>query len=103
MYPIVNYKEIEGETLLFTSTNLSNDQQYLLNIYNSVRTGLCPGDLALHNPGNLFHARWTTTANRILRQYVSSNEPSNTLEILTNYIMKVYAPVWFSIKHEPAC
>lgn len=50
------------------------------------------------NPGTIHHARWLTTANRILRLYVSTSNPSNSLSILVDYIMKVYVPVWFAIK-----
>ena len=39
------------------------------------------------------HSRWLTTANRILRLYVSTDKPSQALKIIIEYIMKVYAPV----------
>ena len=45
------------------------------------------------------HSQWLTTANRILRLYVSTIEPSQTLKIIVEYITKVYAPVWFEIKN----
>lgn len=44
------------------------------------------------------HSRWVTTANRILRLYVSTTIPSEGLKLITNYVVKVYAPSWFNIK-----
>jgi hypothetical protein len=32
-----------------------------------------------------------------------SANPSENLLILSNFILKVYAPVWFSIKQKPSC
>ena len=58
---------------------------------------LCQG-LQFMSPGKLAHSRWLTTANRILRLYVATEEPSDTLLTITEYIMKVYAPLWFSIR-----
>ena len=46
----------------------------------------------------MHHARWLTTANRILRLYVSETSPSPQLIVIVNYIMKVYVRVWFAIK-----
>ena len=58
---------------------------------------LCQG-LQFLNPGKLAHCCWLTTSNRILRLYVATKEPSETLIIITEYITKVYAPLWFSIR-----
>lgn len=43
-------------------------------------------------------ARWLTTANRILRLYISTSNPSNELLTLVVFILRVYAPTWFRIK-----
>jgi hypothetical protein len=51
----------------------------------------------------MVHSRWLTTANRLLRLYISTKNPSTNLKILTNYVMKVYAPSWFTIKMKPSC
>lgn len=51
-------------------------------------------------PGTLVHSRFLTTANRILRHYVSNDAPSQKLITLVNFIMKVYAPMWFAIKSQ---
>ena len=44
------------------------------------------------------HSRWLTTANRILRLYISTDEPSENLNTIAQFLMKVYAPTWFDIK-----
>ena len=36
---------------------------------------------------------------RVLRLYVLTVEPSQTLKIIVEYITKVYTPVWFAIKN----
>ncbi|BES87539.1 Hypothetical protein NTJ_00345 [Nesidiocoris tenuis] len=48
------------------------------------------------------HSRWITTANRILRLYVSTKEPTPNLRLLVEFIMKVYVPSWFNIKVYPS-
>ena len=42
-------------------------------------------------------------ANRILRLYVSTENPTENLGIISQYILKVYAPVWFETKCMPFC
>jgi hypothetical protein len=49
------------------------------------------------------HSRWITTANRILRLYVSTTNPTTQLHMLAEYVAKVYAPMWFKIKFKPSC
>jgi hypothetical protein len=49
------------------------------------------------------HSRWLTTANRILRLYISTKNPVQTLQLLAKFIVQVYAPVWFGIKTTPSC
>ncbi|KAJ8930507.1 hypothetical protein NQ314_016691 [Rhamnusium bicolor] len=83
--------------------DLSTDQRYLLEIVQSIESGSVSASLASRNPGKLSHARWFTTANRILRLYVASENPSESLRILVNYVMKVYGPFWFRVKLKPSC
>ncbi|KAK0045507.1 hypothetical protein Bpfe_025113 [Biomphalaria pfeifferi] len=66
-------------------------------------TGCCSEELARRNPGKMAHPRWLTTANRILRLYISQQNPTHSLQMLSTYIMQVYAPVWFAIKSKPSC
>ncbi|PGH37161.1 MAG: hypothetical protein CRN43_22805 [Candidatus Nephrothrix sp. EaCA] len=72
---------------------LSTDQRYLMEICNNIRIGECEVDLAMRNPGCLNHSRWLTTANRILRLYVSDKKPSENLKTLVTYIIRVYTPM----------
>jgi hypothetical protein len=83
--------------------DLSTDQQYLRLMCEAVNSGDCPLELAMRNPGLLNHSRWLTTANRILRVYVSTDEPSQKLIDLVTFIMLVYVPMWFLIKSKPSC
>lgn len=78
--------------------DLSTDQRYLLDICHAIHNGCCSEELSKRDPGKMVHSRWLTTANRILRVYVSESNPSDIILTLTTYILKVYAPVWFAIK-----
>lgn len=72
----------------------------------AVSSGICTPDLAARNPGKLSHSRWLTTANSILRLYVSKDKPSENQKTLPTDVMKVYmhyAPIWFHIKLKPSC
>ena len=80
---------------------LSTDQKYMFDICRIVSVGECPPGFGDGSPGMLNHARWVTTANRILRLYIASDSPSQTLKEMTNYVVKVYAPSWFTIKCNP--
>jgi hypothetical protein len=44
-----------------------------------------------------------TAANRLVRLYVSTENPSNSLKVIVTFIVKVYAPMWFTIKMNPSC
>ena len=96
--PVVHFEAIESEDIIITKTDLSKDQQYLLDIITAIQTGHCTPDLAVKDPGPLSHSRWLTCANRILRLYISQLSPTNELKILASYIVKTYAPVWFDVK-----
>lgn len=80
---------------------LSADQKYLYEIHQAVSVDYVSHDMSVHSPGALNHARWLTTANRILRLYVSTENPSQNLILLVNFVMGVYASMWFKIKTEP--
>jgi len=81
---------------------LSADQKYLYEICQAVSTGSCTPELANRQPGKMTHSRWLTSANRILRHYISTLNPSENLQLLVNYVVKVYAPIWFLIKQKPS-
>ena len=98
--PVINFEIIDGELPITNRRDLSKDQVYLLEISQAVRLGYCSKELARRNPGILSHARWLTTASRILRLYISSPTPSLKLKQIAEFVMKVYTPNWFNIKSE---
>ena len=78
---------IEDENALFT------DVKYLYRMAKAISEGFCPEYLASMKPGHIVHSRWLTKASRVLRLYVATTSPSINLQILANYIMKVYVPM----------
>ena len=101
MKTIQKFDPIEVPPVIIDKTDLSTDKKYLLEIYEAVSSGRVSEDLGKHSPGSLNHARWLTTANRILRLYVSTVHPEKHLITLVNFVMKVYVPMWFEIKANP--
>lgn len=79
------------------------DQQFLWQMCQAVSKEHCPCDLALRKPGLMYHSRWLTTANRILRLYVGLDTPSNNIKTLVTFIIHFYALTWFAIKTQPSC
>ena len=84
-----------------TKRNLSTDQKYLYNIVVAVETEHVSEKLANLRPGKMAHSRWLTTANRVMRLYVSVEDLSETLKTFSNCNSTVYAPGWFNIKMNP--
>lgn len=100
---IVDFEKFKSSTKLEALPvdvykKLSNDQKYLYQIVNALISGVFSDDLKQLKVGNICHSRWLTTASRICLLYASSEHPSETLKILTSYIVDVYAPTWFRIK-----
>lgn len=96
--PVVDFESIVSDFVQTDALDLSSDQKYLYEMCHAISSGYVSRDLALRAPGNMSHARWLTTANRILRLYVASEAPSANLLSLTTFVMRVYAPMWFLIK-----
>lgn len=82
------------------SHTFSSDQKYLFDICCAVANAACGADLAKRSSGKLNHARWLTLANRVLRLFVSTAKPTNTLKMIVHYIMAVYAPCFFKAKYQ---
>lgn len=78
--------------------DLSCDQKYLYDITAAVRSGVVSDDLKVRKPGVLNHSRWLTLANRVCRLYISTENPSCNLRVITHFIVSNYAPNWFAIK-----
>ena len=85
-----------------TKFNLSKDQQYLLNIYRTVKTEECLPDRAVKDPGLLSNSSWVICANKILILRISEVKPSGKIKMLVSYIMNIYASVSFRIKMRPS-
>ncbi|XP_031327610.1 uncharacterized protein LOC116158889 [Photinus pyralis] len=100
---VVTFSKIEANLPDIDVNLLSNDQKYLYEVCISITQGLIPPDLANKQPGKLAHSRWLTCANRILRLYVGTAKPSQSLVELAEFVIKVYAPTWFDIKLMPSC
>ncbi|CAH1998449.1 unnamed protein product [Acanthoscelides obtectus] len=101
--PISKFKPIPTSLPELSAKDISTDQKYLYRMVEAISTGVFPSDLANKSPGKMSHARWLTRANRILRLYVSVETPPESLTILATYVIKVYAPIWFSIKSHSSC
>ena len=82
---------------------LSTDENYLFQIAQAVSDGVCPVQVANLKPGHIHHARWLTKASRLLRLYVTKEHPSQNLKVLATYIMRVYIPLYFTIKYQSSC
>jgi len=82
--------------------NLSSDHKYLLDMCKAVSSGTCSQSLSNIKPGKMHHARWLTTASRLLRLYVATDNPSEALKTIVFFIVHVYAYVWFSVKYHPS-
>lgn len=101
--PVCKFQPIESDLPIIVCNDLSTDQKYLYEMVLAVSVGNCSTNLSLRDPGKMVHSRWLTTANRILRVYVSVPEPSANLKTLCEFVVKVYAPCWFHIKTESSC
>lgn len=106
--PIVNFKRFTcsqklAELPLDVYKKLSNDQKYLYRIVNALISGQFSEDLKQLKVGRLCHSRWITTASRICLLFASwifgsLDFRTVTLQIITSYVVNVYAPTWFQIK-----
>ena len=85
--------------------DLSNDQHYGYHMLRAVRAGVVPARLARLQIGPVCHSRWLTTANRLLRLWVSQHhltgEALTHLTWIVEFIVGVYYPCWFVIRSHP--
>ncbi|KAK0058583.1 hypothetical protein Bpfe_011888 [Biomphalaria pfeifferi] len=89
LQPVYNFVAISSSIPDVSLSELSTDQRYLHEMCLSVMTGCCSEELARRNPGKMAHSRWLTTAKRILRLYISQQNPTHSLQMLATYIMQV--------------
>ncbi|GBN07603.1 hypothetical protein AVEN_261002-1 [Araneus ventricosus] len=88
--PVGNFESNECEIPEIEGKIFSKDQQYLLDISYALKSGSSPKDLSVPEPGPLSHSRWLTTANRVLRLYLSIENPTYEPKILVSFILKTY-------------
>lgn len=100
---VTNFEAIYSDDMpvLKDTSGLSTDQKYLYDMVHSVQAGVVSNILANKKPGELNHARFLTLASRVLRYYVTVEKPSQLLRHLAEFVIKVYAPFWFSVKLNP--
>ena len=75
---------------------MSTDQFLLYHTCKAIINGKCPSWLAKRRVGGVSHARWLTTAIRILYVYMSISEPSEAITRLATFVVSGYACWWFS-------
>ena len=93
---IINFEKITFKINFTTKNNC--DADYLYKICKCIDAGVVDDTLKNGEPGKMHHARWLTLANNILRIYISTTNPTKNLNIIANYIVRVYAPSYFTIK-----
>lgn len=81
--------------------SLSKDQINLYEMCLAVKSASFSESLSSIEPGKMAHSRWLTTTKRLLPFHVSTSQQSQSLATLAEYIIKVYAPIWFEIKLKP--
>ncbi len=98
-FPIIDFQRIDAEEpTVDCGDYFSTNEKYLFDIHQAITNGYYSPDLVHHSPVKMAHSRWLTTANRLLRIYISTVCPSENLMNIASFIMKVYTPMSFSIK-----
>ena len=81
---------------------LSTDQKHAYQLYLAVTSGNLSKKLAETKCGPLNHARWLTTANRIMKLWTSCHnltiQEKKDLKSVVQWIVCCYYPIWFYIK-----
>ena len=82
-YPICDFDAIEANMPCFSEEakhQQSCDQKYFYEIVSAIETGYVSKRLANLYLGKMAHFCWLTTANRVMRLYVSVSKPSDMLK-----------------------
>ena len=80
--------------------DLSGDQYYSYRIRKAVICGSVESDLQYLEIGPIVHSKWLTLGCRILRLYVSLDDPPSALMFLAECCVRVYFPTWFDKKKQ---
>ena len=101
--PIVSYEPIPCDFPPVTIYDLHEFWSAIFTyICNAVITGQCSVSLSHRQPGQLVMSRWVTMANRILRLCAAAEKPSENFKTIVQFVLQVYASVWFTIKSKPS-
>ena len=79
-------------------SDLSTDQNLLYRLCKAINDGAVDDNLGNRTIGPLNHARWVTAGARVLRLYMATPKPTRGLKVITTFIVKVYAILWFKIR-----
>ena len=85
--PVVTFEKIDVTLPKVKLKDLRTDQKYLWEMCEAISKSECLLALPKKTLGILNHSRWLTTANRLLRLYVASEDPSMNLKYLVTYVM----------------
>jgi hypothetical protein len=81
--PIVKFKKIKGRIRKLPKEvvqNFTGDQRYFYDMCLAIRKGFpLYESLSNRSPGKICESRWLTKANRIMRLYVSTLKPTDSL------------------------
>ena len=58
--PIVAFESIAANEIDIDVSDLSTDQNYMLQVYRAISSGHCDDSLAHRNSGKMAHSRWLT-------------------------------------------
>ena len=82
-------------------SDYSTDQYIFYLLCLAVMSGSLPSHLIGKVLGVLCHSRWLTLGSRILCLYLSTVDPSESLKILAQFVVKGYAVFWFKVRLAP--
>ena len=99
--PLAEFERVENERLgeLLNSmspediSQLSADFRIIVGLLQLILTGEDKAGVAWRKIGLVVKSRWVTTEARILRAYVSDQDPAEPLKRLVHFLVKVWAPV----------
>lgn len=81
--PVISFKKVSGRVLKLPAhviSGFTGDQKYFYELCRAVQKGVVSPSLETRSPGKICESRWLTKANRILRLYVATDEPSENLK-----------------------
>ena len=95
-WSVDQFEQIPMPTSLFPKPKTHGNYAYW--ICWTIINGAIEDDLLYLEVGQTVQSRWLTLECRILRYYVSLDEPFSTQKILFHFCLTVYFPTWFDIK-----